>query len=127
MEMTKKLQFGVQKLLRFVRKHPSSILGIFFLSLLLLPSSGFCDINSAFSETKTQVESVVSNRSGLFWIFMAVILGSGVWALYKGSWKGVGIALLIGVILGNFSDVIDTVLGTKIFKNKSHNEQSKNG
>lgn len=54
-----------------------------------------------------------------------MILGSGVWALYKGSWKGVGIALLIGIILGNFSDVIDTVLGTKIFKNKTHNEQSK--
>lgn len=124
MEMAKHFKTGAQKLFSLIKKHPTSLLGIFFLSLLLLPSAGFCDINSAFSETKSQVESVVSNRSGLFWIFMAVILGSGIWALFKGSWKGVGIALLIGVILGNFSDVIDTVLTTKIFKSKSQQEQS---
>ncbi len=123
MEMTSYLRAGAHKLLRFVKKHPLSILGLLILGLLSLPAAGFCDINSAFSETKTQVETVVSNRSGLFWIFMAVILGSAVWALFKGSWKGVGIALLIGMILGNFPDVIDTVLSTKIFKNKSQNER----
>jgi len=126
MQMTKHLKIHAQKIVQLIKKHPTSILGAFFLILTLLPIAGFCDINSAFSETKTQVEAVVSNRSGLFWIFMAVILGSAVWALYKGSWKGVGIALLVGIILGNFSDVIDTVLGTKIFKNKSQQEQPHN-
>ena len=122
--MVKNLKTTTQKLTAVLKNHPATILGIFFFVLTLLPAVGFCDINSAFGETKSQVESIVSNRSGLFWIFMAVILGSGIWALFKGSWKGVGIALLIGVILGNFSDVIDTVLTTKIFKNKSQQEQS---
>lgn len=118
------LKITTQKIAADLKNHPTCVLGVFFLALTLLPAVGFCDINSAFGETKSQVESIVSNRSGLFWIFMTVILGSGVWALFKGSWKGVGIALLIGVILGNFSDVIDTVLTTKIFKNKSQQEQS---
>lgn len=123
MEIKKRLNLRAQKLYHFVKKHPTAIFGIFFFSFLLLPAGGFCDINSAFGETKSQVQAIVSNRSGLFWIFMAVILGSAVWALYKGSWKGFGMALLIGIVLGNFSDVIDTLLGTKIFENKSQNEQ----
>jgi len=127
MQMTRHFKVVAEKLVYFIKNYPTSILGAFFFVLTLLPAVGFCDINSAFGETKSQVESIVSNRSGLFWIFMAVILGSGIWALFKGSWKGVGMALLIGVILGNFSDVIDTVLTTKIFKNKSQQEQNRNG
>ncbi len=122
MEKFKKLRLVGQRLVRLTKKYPTLVSGGVLL-LILLPVSGFCDINSAFGETKEQVESIVSNRSGLFWIFMAVILGSGIWSLFKGSWKGVGIALLIGVVLGNFSDVIDTVLNTKIFKNKTEHEQ----
>jgi len=98
------------------------LIGLACLLFCLLPVLSFCDINNAFTETKSQVDAIVSNRSGLFWIFMAIILGSAIWALYKGSWKGVGIALLIGVLLGNFSAVIDTVLGTKIF-NKTEQHQ----
>ncbi|MCB1073570.1 MAG: hypothetical protein KDK96_10815 [Chlamydiia bacterium] len=127
MEMAKHFKTVTQKLFSLIKKHPTSLLGIFFLALLFLPSAGYCDIGSAFTETKSQVQSVVSNKSGLFWIFMAVILGSGIWALFKGSWKGVGIALLIGIILGNFSGVIDAVLNTKIFKNESQNEQNGKG
>jgi len=127
MEMAKYFKTGAQKLFSLVKKHPTTFLGILFLTLLVLPSAAHCDIGSAFTETKSQVQSVVSNKSGLFWIFMAVILGSGIWALFKGSWKGVGIALLIGIILGNFSGVIDAVLNTKIFKNESQNEQSGKG
>lgn len=69
MEMTKHLKTRARNIIRFIKRHPTSILGLFFLTLTLLPSLGFCDINSAFGETKTQVESIVSNRSGLFWIF----------------------------------------------------------
>jgi len=111
----KNLKTTPKKLFTVLEKNPATTLGVFFSILMLLPAAGFCDINSAFSETKIQVESIVSNRSGLFWIFMVIILGSAIWALFKGSWKMLGIALLIGVILGNFPDVIDTVLTTKIF------------
>lgn len=108
-----------------IKAHPVLALGVLVLAFTSIPALGFCDINAAFGETKEQVESIVSNRSGLFWIFMAIILGSGIWSLFRGSWKGVGIALLIGVVLGNFSDVIDTVLNTKIFKNKTEHHQDR--
>ena len=108
-----------KKMLKKIKENPAPILYFMLFVFTFVPSIGFGDINSAFMETKSQIDSVISNKSGLFWIFMAVILGGGVWALYKGSWKGIGIALLLGLILGNFSGVIDTVLNTKIVSEAS--------
>ena len=106
------------KALKYFFSRPKSIVSFFLFSIMAFPLRGFCEINTAFQQIKTQLELLVSDKLGLSWIIIAVLLIISIFQLIKGNWKAVGFLLIICLIIGGFSGWVDGLSSINIFAGK---------